>query len=226
MPGLIALVGGDEFRSGTEDMDRVILQSAGVERPAVLVVPTAAAAENPSRAAANGVTHFIRLGAEAAPLMIEESAHANDEALLASVDSANVIYFTGGNPAHLLEVLADSLLLDKLRESLNRGAIVAGSSAGAMVMGSWMRFRGQWTEALGLVPGIVALPHHERANPDEVAKELAASAPADVTALGVDGRAACFGAPDGEWKALGVGSVTVYKAGQWQRFTPGQAVIL
>ena len=94
-----------------------------------------------------------------------------------------------------------------------------------MVMGSWMRFR-EWGQALGIVPGIVTLPHHERANPDDVAKEMANSAPAGVIALGVDGRSACFGSPNGGWKVLGPGNVTVYKNGQWQRYGPGDAVLM
>ncbi len=224
MPGMIALVGGDEFRDGTEEMDRAILEAAGVGRPALLVLPTAAAFERPELAAANGVTHFARLGAEAAPLMVEDASHANDAELLAPVDLANVIYFTGGNPSHLLDVLTGSALLDKLKECLKRGAIVAGSSAGAMVMGSWMRFRGEWRRALGIAPGIAVLPHHERARPDDVARELAETAPRGITCLGIDARAACFGIPGSQWKALGAGNVTVYKDGKWRRYKPGETV--
>ncbi|MCI0438647.1 MAG: Type 1 glutamine amidotransferase-like domain-containing protein [Chloroflexi bacterium] len=224
MPGMIALVGGDEFRDGTQDMDRAILEAAGVERPALLVLPTAAAFERPELAAANGVTHFARLGAEAAPLMVENSSHANDAELLAPVDHANVIYFTGGNPAHLLDALTGSALLEKLKGCLERGAVVAGSSAGAMVMGSWMRFRGEWSQALGIAPGIAVLPHHERARPGDVARELAQTAPRGITCLGIDGRAACFGSPVGGWRALGAGNVTVYRDGNWRRYKPGETV--
>ena len=63
MGGIIGLVGGDEFRPGCEGMDRTILETTGVRRPSLLVVPTAAAGENPSRAASNGVAYFSSLGA-------------------------------------------------------------------------------------------------------------------------------------------------------------------
>ena len=50
MSGRLALAGGDEFRSGCESMDAAILAATGRPRPVVLIVPTAAAFENPARA--------------------------------------------------------------------------------------------------------------------------------------------------------------------------------
>ena len=224
MAGLIALVGGDEFRVGCEEMDQAILAATGVKRPSVLVIPTAAASENPSKAASNGTAYFSSLGADASALMVLEAAHANDEGFVSPVDGADAIYFTGGNPNHLLYTLAGSVLLDKVREVLRRGGVLAGSSAGAMVLGSWMRYGG-WREALGIVPGVATLPHHERGDPDAVAKELAESAPSDVTVLGIDGKT-CFGGVGHRWEVLGEGGVTVYREGGWRRFTAGEALTL
>ena len=220
----VALVGGDEFRAGCEEMDRVILSATGAQNPRVLVVPTAAANENPARAATNGVDYFTRLGASASSLMALDARQANDERLLAPVDAADVIYYTGGSPSHLLATLAGSLLLDKTKRALERGAVVAGSSAGAMVMGSWMRFE-DWTETLGIVPGVATLPHHEGSEPDAVATELAATAPSDLHVLGIDGRTCCFRS-GGVWKVLGAATVTLYRGGQWRRFNPGETVTL
>ena len=223
MAGSVALVGGDEFRAGCEDMDRAILSVAGTKNPIVLLVPTAAN-ENPARAASNGVDYFSRLGASASSLMVLDDRHSNDEELLASVDAADVIYYTGGSPSHLLATLAGSLLLDKTKRALDRGAVVAGSSAGAMVMGSWMRFR-DWTESLGIVPGVATLPHHEGSEPDVIAAELANSAPSDLDVLGIDGRTCCLRS-GGVWTVHGAGTVTLYRGGQWQRFSPGDTITL
>ena len=62
MTGTLALVGGDEFRRGCESMDETILRATGKSSPVVLIVPTAAAFENPARAADNGVRHFAGPG--------------------------------------------------------------------------------------------------------------------------------------------------------------------
>ena len=222
MSGRLALVGGDEFRSSCESMDAAILAATGKSSPVVLIVPTAAALENPARAAENGVRHFRALGADASPLMVVDHDDAMDSGTAAAVESADVVYLTGGNPAHLLDSLRDSLVLDAIRKKVGDGGTLAGSSAGAMVMGSWMRFRGEWTRTLGIASGIATLPHHERADPDTVIGELGA-APDDLTAVfGVDGAAGALSGPDG-WTALGDGRVTVYQGGDWRRYEDGES---
>ncbi|GIT43377.1 MAG: hypothetical protein Ct9H300mP11_13130 [Chloroflexota bacterium] len=50
MPGQIALVGGDEFRLGCEDMDREIMRVSGQDPAKIVVVPTAAVT-GPAKAA-------------------------------------------------------------------------------------------------------------------------------------------------------------------------------
>ena len=224
MAALIALVGGDEFRHGCEAMDQELLSAVDASRPTVLVVPTAAAAESPARAASNGVGYFSSLGAEASALMVLGPDHANDGELLAPVDGADVIYFTGGNPTHLLETIGESLLLKMLVRAVERGALLAGSSAGAMVMGSWMRFRG-WRRALDIAGPVAILPHHERSEPNAVANELGGSAPHDVDVLGIDGMTACLARDDG-WRVVGAGSVVVYRAGRWARYSSGETIDL
>lgn len=222
MSGRIALVGGDEFRPSCVDMDAELIAASGVERPRTLIIPTAAAMERPELAAANGARHFNALGADAAPLMALNARDANDAALTAAVDSAHIIYLTGGNPAYLLEALNGSLLLDKIASALERSAVMAGSSAGAMVMGQWMRFRGRWSAALGIAPNVVVLPHHERSDPDGVLADLSGELPDGATALGIDGASGCIGGGADGWRVLGGGAVTVYDKRGWRRFEAGE----
>ena len=224
MVGRMALVGGDEFRRGCEEMDSEILKATGKSRPRVLIIPTAAVEGNPAKAAANGVRHFSSLGSDAEALMVLDSKDANDPQLVADVDHADLIYLTGGNPRHLLDTLRGSELLSRIEKALEGETILVGSSAGAMVMGSWMRFR-EWSEALGLVSGVATLPHHERADPADTAAELNRTAPASVTVLGVDGMSGCLGS-SWSWTVLGSGAVTVYGKSDWRRFTAGDTFSL
>ena len=221
MPGEIALVGGEEFRAGCEGMDLEIMRASGQDQTRVLVIPTAAVT-GPAKAANDGVTHFNGLGADANQLMVLDGVQANDAAFLQPVGGAGVIYFTGGSPDHLLESLKDSRLLQSILEAVAGGTVLAGSSAGAMVMGSLMRrpSSGGWVEALGVVPGTAVLPHHENSNSEEVAKQLREQAPASITVLGIDARAGCLGRP-GNWRVVGSGNVTVYQGGDWQVYPSG-----
>ena len=218
MSGLVALMGGDEFRAGCREMDLAILNATGKESPSVLVLPTAAAQENPSRAASNGVAYFSALGADASASMVVEPDDANDEELVRPVDGADVIYLTGGDPAHLLRVLSGSALLERIEAARARGASIVGSSAGAMVMGPWMRYR-QWQEALGLVEA-ATMPHHERSDPDEVFSGLVEVAPDGLTVLGIDAMTACVLDGD-DWRVLGPGRVIVYGGGRWKCLSAG-----
>ena len=224
MAGEIGLVGGEEFRVRCEEMDREIMRSSG-ERPAkVLIIPTAAVT-GPAKAANDGVVHFGSLGGDSSQLMALDRAQADDEDFIRPVNDTDVVYFTGGSPDHLLEVLKGSRLLEAILSAVDRGAVLAGSSAGAMVMGSYMRRprSGGWVEALGLAPGVVVLPHHENRKPDEVSRELAADAPSGLTFLGIDARTGCLGRP-GSWRVVGSGNVTVYREGDWSVYPSGQAL--
>ena len=231
MAGSIALVGGDEFRVGCEDMDREVMRASGKDTAKVLIIPTAAVT-GPAKAANDGVTHFSALGGDASQLMVLERQHANDLKLIAPARDSDVVYFTGGNPDHLLATLQGSALLWMLRDGLDRGLVLGGSSAGAMVMGSVMRrpplysdtggdTRDRWVEGLGIAPNICVLPHHERRNPAEVSTELRWSAPEGIVYLGIDARTGVVGGP-GNWRVTGFGNVTVYRGSDYEVFSAGE----
>jgi cyanophycinase len=221
MPGDIALVGGDEFNPGCEDMDREIMQASGQNPARVLVVPTAQVT-GPAKAANDGVQHFSSLGGSASPLMVLDKGQADDVQFVQAVAGAGVIYLTGGSPEHLLETLRGSRLLEAILEAVARGTVLAGSSAGAMVLGSMMRRPSshRWVQALGVVPGVAVLPHHERRAPAETMRRLR-QAPSGLTMLGIDAQAGCLGRP-GSWRVVGSGNITVYRGGHWAVYHPGE----
>jgi cyanophycinase len=232
MAGTIILAGGEEFRVGCEDMDREVMRASGKDPASVIIIPTAAVT-GPAKAANDGVTHFAALGGTASQLMVLEKSHANDQKFIEPTQNADVVYFTGGNPDHLLSTLTDSMLLRLLKDGLERGLVLGGSSAGAMVMGSVMRRpplysgpeggdgQNRWVEGLGIAPGICVLPHHERRNPAEVSSELRQTAPEGVVYLGIDARTGVLGSPD-NWRVWGFGRVVVYRANDYDVFASGE----
>ena len=222
MAGEVGLVGGEEFRPGCESMDLEIMRASGQNPAKVLIIPTAAAFSGPAKAASDGVRHFSSLGGDASRLMVLDKGQANDAVFIQPSRGAGVVYFTGGSPDHLLATLRESELLKTILEAVEGGAVLAGSSAGAMVMGSLMRRprSGQWVEALGIVPGVAVLPHHEGRDPAETSRQLISQAPAGLTVLGVDARTGCLGRP-GSWRVVGSGKVTVYRGAEWAVFGSG-----
>ena len=222
----VLLVGGDEFRASCAGMDRHVLAATGETSPRVAIVPTAAAFENPGLAASNGVRHFAGLGASAYGVDVGRREDAENPRLVAQLDGAHVIYFTGGSPEHLHSVLAGSPLLAAVSDACDAGAVWAGSSAGAMVLGSVMRrpSTGSPTSpALDVVPNVMVLPHHERSDPNSVTEQLSGSATFGLTVLGIDGGSGVLLDTDGA-TAMGAGNVTVYSSGQWRRYAAGEPI--
>lgn len=224
MPGEIGLVGGEEFRVGCEDMDIEIMRASGQDPSRVIIIPTAAVT-GPAKAANDGVSHFAMLGGDARQLMVLEREDAENPNLIQEIEGAGVIYFTGGSPDHLLATLRGSRFLEAILSAVEQGTVLAGSSAGAMVMGTLMRRPriGQWVEGLGITSNIAVLPHHERSDPAETSRQLQGQVPTDVTVFGIDARAGCLGRP-GSWRAVGSGKVTVYRDGDWQVFNSGESL--
>ena len=220
----ILLVGGDEFRASCAGMDRHVLEATGEANPRVAIVPTAAAFENPGLAASNGVRHFTGLGASAYGLDVVRREDAENPRLVTQLAGAHVIYFTGGSPEHLHSVLAGSPLFDAVKDACDAGVIWAGSSAGAMVLGSVMRRPSSGSPvspALDVVPNVMVLPHHERSDPNAVTEQISGSATFGLTVLGIDGGSGALLDPDGAI-ALGSGNVTVYRSGEWRRYAAGE----
>jgi cyanophycinase len=190
----------------------------------VIIIPAAAARENPALAAENGVRYFQRLGGEAEAAMIIDAETARQPALAARVRNADLIYFCGGDPVYLLETMRDSPTWKAAHEVFQNGRALAGSSAGAMILGGRMWAPGKgWQEGLGLVPSIAVIPHHAHLASRWNAAHLRASLREGVILLGIDEATALVGPP---WQVLGPGQVTVYRGRKPDIFEDGQEVPL
>ena len=174
--GPIALVGAGEFLPTMAEVDRWLLALAvpgGQHVPRVAIVPTAAAADGPetfARWGEMGTAHFRTLGAEAMVAQIQTPADARYPARVAALADQDLYYFSGGVPELLIEIFRDSPAWDAILAAHNRGAELAGCSAGAMAFGPATiavreMVRGGvpgWIPALGLIPRVCTLPHFDR----------------------------------------------------------------
>lgn len=214
-PGVLALVGGDEWTPGC-DFDAELLAAAGSDR--VVVLPTAAAFERPERRVLAAAEWFAGLGAEVEGLMVESRADAQDEGAAAIVGAARFVYLSGGSPLHLRSVLKDSKVFSALRAAWVDGTVVAGAGAGALVLSDPMvdPRGGALTVGLGLVEGLAAVPLVGDLQDDPHGEKLHRSvllAPAGVPVVGIPGRTAVIRDPDGRWRSAGQGTPEVYVDG-------------
>jgi cyanophycinase len=210
--GLLALVGGGEWRDGCS-FDAELWERSGA--PEVLVLPTAAAYEHPERAVATAAAWFGRLGAPVRGLMVLRRDDAEDVAYVEAVAAARFVYLGGGSPLHLRSVLKDTPLWAALVAAWRDGAVVAGSSAGAMVLGDPMvdPRGGALTLGLGLLPGLAVMPHSDLWSEDK-ARRTVQLATGELRIAAIDERTALLREHDGSWRAAGAGGVAVYVEGE------------
>jgi cyanophycinase-like exopeptidase len=203
----LGLVGSGEFTPAMAEIDREILRTLP-PHPRVVILPTAAAGENPEDWAYRGVEHFTRLGARSVGLMVLDWSHAEDPANVAEVETADLVYLSGGKPARLLAALEGSPLWRGVLLARRRGGWIVGASAGAMVLGDWtLQHRPsdgngtptEWTIGLGILQGIAVVPHYDRwVEAEALADEIAGS----CTVLGVAEDSALL-LDEGQGRALG-----------------------
>ncbi len=211
MPGPLALVGGAEWREGCT-FDRTLLAESGADE--VLVLPTAAAYEHPERAVETAEQWFAGLGGKVRGLMVLARPDAEDESNVAAIRDARFIYLSGGSPLHLRSVLKDSPAWDALFQAWQGGAVLAGSSAGAMALCDPMvdPRGGAFTLGLGLLAQVAIIPHHDTWSPEK-AKRTIILAAKGVPVVAIDERTALIRSRDGAWSVDGVGSVVVFQDG-------------
>jgi cyanophycinase-like exopeptidase len=253
-PGRVALHGGGEFRPGDEPFLRVILEAAasvararaavavapppGARRqldddPAavrVVLLPTAAAGERPEMAVAFGSAALRRVAAEAGIAVDIEAAMVVNASSAAAPREANrlagadLVYLPGGDPGKLAAILPNSPAWRAVLAAHAGGAVVAGASAGAMIIAAWTWTATGGAAGLGLVPGIVVVPHAERVAERGWAGTFARRVPpglGPLGALGLEERTGIVSEPAGEgdgphavWRVVGPGMVHWTPAGE------------
>lgn len=208
MSGTLALLGGGEWQPGC-DFDKALLTESGTDE--VLVLPTAAAYEQPVQAVEVATEWFANLGAKVRPLMVLKRHEAEGPEVVAAARDARFIYISGGSPLHLRSVLKESALWEAISAAWRDGAVLAASSAGAMAVCDPMidPRGGAFTLGLGLVAQLSVLPHADAWSHDKFRRTLELL-PAGTRLVGIEKRTAVIRSGDGSWRAEGAGGVRVW----------------
>lgn len=237
MSGTLALVGSGEFLETMRPIDALLLERAKPEgRAHVVVIPTAAIPDGPQvveRWASMGRAHFAALGATVDVVVIGAAAQASDPAVAQRIAAADLVYMSGGKPRFLLNALQGTAAWAAVLAVYARGGVLAGCSAGAMVLGesllgppqlAFSRSRRKARSAFGLVPISMVIPHYD-ALPTFLRALVLRILPADRTVLGIDEDTALV--QDGEaWQVLGRGGVELRRARTRTRFASGERLAL
>lgn len=221
MAGLIVLCGGNEFEDESISLNKAMLAAVKGKKPRLLVLPIAST-DNPRKATKRGVGYFNKIGTWAESTMIVNAETANDPAMSAPMETADIIFLTDGNPFDAVEGLASSEALAKLTRAWDKGAVLAASGAAAMALCDHYWDSGNWEKGLGVLKGIVVIPHYEhvagRFSPERLRQNL----PEGYTILGLDDSTGVLISAQ-QVKVAGPEVVTVIGPEGEQEYTEGQS---
>ena len=224
--GYILLAGGAEFRGQMAAADRRALKLAGgVEAPLSIIPAAAAPDNNHQRAGQNGVDWFQNLGAvNVTALPLIDRTSADDPVVVEALRRAKLISMLGGFPRHLAQSLAESASWQAILDAYQSGAIIAGSSAGAMILCDhyYDPHGNNILSGLGLLADACILPHHDtfgKSWAPKLAQRLA-----DILLIGIDEQTGLLNdGQDGHWQVYGSGSVTLYQNNHAASFDSGNS---
>ena len=212
MTGVLALVGGGEWREGCTFDAELLAASGGTE---VVVLPTAAAYEGPDKAVAWATRWFDGLGATVRAPHVLERHDALDAANAEVVRRARFVYLSGGSPLHLRSVLKESPVWEALTAAWHDGAVVAASSAGAMVLCDPRvdPRGGALTVGLGMLENLAVVPHAPADRFVADHRRTLELVTGGITVAGIDERTALIRDGDGRWRSAGAGTTSVWRDG-------------
>lgn len=137
MKNLLALIGGEEFSDGFEDVHEELMRRMDGRPRSIVYLPTCAADDG-----AETIEYWCDLarqrlsnqGVQVDTPRVVDRESANDPENARMVAEAGWIYLGGGYPHVAMHILLGTRVLEALYTALKRGVLLSGASAGAMLL--------------------------------------------------------------------------------------------
>jgi cyanophycinase len=235
----MVLIGGEGFTPEFTPALRQLRELAGGDAARVVVLPTATAEDGegvPEQRTRLALDYFDKIETLAEAAMVLDKAAADDPQMAQKVADATWIHVSGGKPVVLRSILENSAVWEAVLEAHRAGALLSGSSAGAIIFGEYgfsprLPFPPRLEDLVfdplpgfKLLPGIAVGPHFDAA-PPEITSQLMGMLPPGATMVGIDEKTGLLG-QDGTWEVVGAGRVTLIRGEAWTEYPSGTPVPL
>jgi cyanophycinase len=227
--GPIALVGSGEYLVQMREFEGSLLTGRAAK---YVQLATASVPDGPQvvkRWHDLGRSQAAALGVEAVIVPVTNVDDANRPEFVEMIRGAGLIYLSGGDPGFLANTLRDSAIWDAIVNEWKTGAALAGCSAGAMAMTSWIPSirhpKEGGTVGLGLLPQLRVIPHFDRfaARIPDVFTRFLLPDDKNISVIGIDEDTAIVG--DGHtWKVVGQQSAWLLSHDGREQFAAGTLV--
>ena len=218
----ILVIGGAEDKVHGKEILQTFFQRAGGTDAIIGIIPSAS--REPVLIGDRYQRIFADMGAkEIKVLDVRNRDEGTDSGYLDYVENCTGIFLTGGDQLRLCGLLAETPLMNRIVERVQKGEIsLAGTSAGAAVMGYQMIAGGSSGECpnralvdlamgLGIIPEVLVDQHFHNRN--RLARLLSAIAGhPTLLGIGIDEDTCAMFENDSTLQVLGKGTVTIVDA--------------
>jgi len=214
----VLIIGGAEDKVHGREILQTFWQRSGGTEAAIAIIPSAS--REPVLIGQRCQQIFEEMGAKWLKILdIRDRSQGEDPNFQAFIEECTGVFLTGGDQLRLCGLLADTPLMNRIRERVHRGEItLAGTSAGAAIMGYHMiagGSSGEWPNralvdmamGLGIVPEVIVDQHFHNRN--RMARLLSAiSNHPELLGIGIDEDTCALFERNGLVRVLGQGTVT------------------
>jgi len=218
----VLIIGGAEDKVHGREILHTFWTRSGGPEATIAIIPSAS--REPVLIGQRYQQIFEEMGAKSIKVMdIRDRVQGEDAFFQAFVEECTGVFMTGGDQLRLCGLLADTPLMERIRQRVQLGQIsLAGTSAGAAVMGHHMiagGSSGEWPNralvdmamGLGIVPEIIVDQHFHNRN--RMARLLSAiSNHPERLGIGIDEDTCAMFERDGLVQVIGQGTVTFVDA--------------
>ena len=217
-PGQVLVIGGHENHDGRRKILRAFVRAARGREARLAVITTASGV--PDRTGEEYRDEFSTLGVEQCIVHhLADRRAAGEPRIAQALALATGIFFTGGDQLRITSLLGGTRAEQAIRHAYQRGAVIAGTSAGASAMSANMIVGGmsdvsarreivRMAPGLGYLPDLVIDQHFAQRGRLSRLLAILSQNPA-LLGVGVDEDTAFVVGHDRMLRVLGTNTVTV-----------------